>query len=110
MNLCNYNMNFGLLGMAKEMRAKITGFEEYGTHYKNKTFCIDIERTPFYITDTDIDFNWTTVKNKDVLFVSGIDFNTKIEPIIYHFYVFASHPKIYKYPKIELYFNPSDDI
>lgn len=101
-------MNFGLLGMAKEMWAMITEYEEYA-YYKNKTFIINIEHTPVYFTD-NIDFNWITVKNKDVLFVSGIDFNTKIGPNIYHFYVFKFHPKIYKYPKIELYFNPSDDI
>jgi hypothetical protein len=99
-------MNIGLLDLAREMKARITGFEEYETHYKNKTFIIDIERTPpFYFTS--IYFNWTTVKNKDVLFVSGIDFNAKIEPIVYHhFYVFSFPPKIYKYPKIQIYFSP----
>jgi hypothetical protein len=93
-----------MLSVAGEMKAVITGYEEYETYYKNKTFFINIEHTPFYFTN--IYFNWTTVKNKNVLYVSGIDFNPKIEPAIYHFYVFSFPPKIYKYPKIVIYFIP----
>jgi hypothetical protein len=97
-------MNIGMLDLAREMKARIREYEEYETYYKYKTFCIDIERAPpIYLIS--IDFNWTTVKNKDVLFVSGIDFNAKIGVALYHFYVFKFLPKIYKYPKIQIYFN-----
>jgi len=94
-------MNVGLFSVAGKIKAIITEYEDEA-YYKYKTFFIDVEHIPpFYFTN--IDFNWTTVKNKDVLFVSGIDFRPNIEPAIYLFNV---PPKIYKYPKIQIYFNP----
>ncbi|MFP3257087.1 MAG: hypothetical protein RXO36_04750 [Candidatus Nanopusillus acidilobi] len=102
MNLCNYNMNVGLLGVAREVGAIITGYE---TYYKfHKKFSIEVERPPYFY-NTDIDFDWISVENKDMLFVSGIDFNAKMEPIVYHFYIFTFPPKILP-SKIQLYFNP----
>jgi len=95
-------MNVGLLGVAREVGAIITGYE---TYYKfHKKFSIEVERPPYFY-NTDIDFDWISVENKDMLFVSGIDFNAKMEPVVYHFYIFTFPPKILP-SKIQLYFNP----
>jgi len=105
MNICNYSMNVGLLGLAREMDIIIpTSLAQGENNIKfYKTFSINVKRLtePFKkLHISFLDFNWISIKNKDMMFVSSINFNIKVSPALWLFYIMY-HPFI-----IQIYFNP----
>jgi len=103
MKLCNYSMNVGLLGVAREMEIAIKEYlltyDKEGKFYYH--FGIEVEHSPWAST-AHVYFAWEPTKNEifNFLFAPGVDFNVKIENIEHHFYIL-------KYPsKIQIYFNP----
>jgi len=106
MELCNYSMNVGLLGVAREMEVAIekilVAFDEEGKFYRYFRIVTGSPWTAWISTGQAY---FALIPTKDEvftgkMFASDIRFNVKIEGIEHHFYIL-------KYPsKIQLYFIP----